>query len=85
MEDLLMRDKVTGIGLELKKFIDKSDMKIDEIAKKSKLNKELIIDFIKLKKEPYVNEMRQLFFVLVNSKNNEEFLKIIDLWFKKSC
>ena len=60
-------------------------MKIDEIAKKSKLNKELIIDFIKLKKEPYVNEMRQLFFVLVNSKNNEEFLKIIDLWFKKSC
>ncbi len=80
-----MRDKVTGIGLELKKFIDKSDMKIDEIAKKSKLNKELIIDFIKLKKEPYVNEMRQLFFVLVNSKNNEEFLKIIDLWFKKSC
>ena len=34
-----MRDKVTGIGLELKKFIDKSDMKIDEIAKKSKLNK----------------------------------------------
>ena len=70
-----MRDKVTGIGLELKKFIDKSDMKIDEIAKKSKLNKELIIDFIKLKKEPYVNEMRQLFFVLVNSKNNEEFLE----------
>ena len=52
-----MRDKVTGIGLELKKFIDKSDMKIDEIAKKSKLNKELIIDFIKLKNQNYTKTL----------------------------
>ena len=77
---LSKRDKVSGIGIEIKKLMEINNISVKELSKKSKLSKRKIKKTIKLKKEPYViPEMTSLLRVLTDKKNA---LLIVNKWFE---
>lgn len=77
---LSKRDKVSGIGIEIKKLMEINNISVKELSKKSKLSKRKIKKIINLKKEPYViPEMTSLLRVLTDKKNA---LLIVNKWFE---
>ena len=77
---LSKRDKVSGIGIEIKKLMEINNISVKELSKKSKLSKRKIKKIINLKKEHYViPEMTSLLRVLTDKKNA---LLIVNKWFE---
>lgn len=77
---LSKREKVSGIGIEIKKLMEINNISVKELSKKSKLSKRKIKKIINLKIEPYViPEMKSLLRILTDKENA---LLIVDKWFE---
>mgnify|MGYP005790105297 FL=1 len=80
----MKRGKVTGIGLELEQLIEKSNLTLKELSKKSDISINLINDFITLRKEPYFStEIQKILYTIMNEENKDEIIKFLIHWLNK--
>lgn len=49
-----MRNKVTGIGNEIKKMMIEKNISIEELSRKANISVSLLTSFVNLEKEPYI-------------------------------
>lgn len=74
-----MRERVTGIGEEIKLLMEKNNISLEELEHRTGISKNLLKQFIELKKEPYVVPEGQKILTAIGLKTEEE----LDLFLKK--
>lgn len=77
-----MREKVTGIGKEIQILMEKNNVSLSELEKKTGISRKLLKDFIELKKEPYVVPEGQKILPAIGLKTEREYDDFIKKWLK---
>lgn len=77
-----MREKVTGIGKEIQILMEKNNVSLSELEKKTGISRKLLKDFIELKKEPYVVPEGQKILPAIGLKTEKEYDDFIKKWLK---
>ena len=77
-----MREKVTGIGKEIQILMEKNNISLSELEKKTGISRKLLKDFIELKKEPYVVPEGQKILPAIGLKTEKEYDDFIKKWLK---
>ena len=77
-----MRQKVTGIGKEIQILMEKNNVSLSELEKKTGISRKLLKDFIELKKEPYVVPEGQKILPAIGLKTEKEYDDFIKKWLK---
>lgn len=79
------RGKVSGVGAEIKRLMDKNNITVKELSEKSTISEKIINGIINLEIEPYATpEMQRIMFVMMNKNNKEEIIQIVNNWVKRS-
>ena len=77
-----MREKITGIGKEIQILMEKNNVSLSELEKKTGISRKLLKDFIELKKEPYVVPEGQKILPAIGLKTEKEYDDFIKKWLK---
>ena len=84
-----MREKVTGIGKEIERIMKKNNMTLEELSSRTGISKNLLKQFIKLKKEPYITSEGQKILPAIGLKTEEELCNFVEKWIElakeKNC
>ncbi len=84
-----MREKVTGIGKEIERIMKKNNITLEELSLRTGISKNLLKQFIELKKEPYITSEGQKILPAIGLKNEEELCNFIEKWIElakeKNC
>lgn len=84
-----MREKVTGIGKEIERIMKKNNITLEELSSRTGSSKNLLKQFIELKKEPYITSEGQKILPAIGLKNEEELCNFIEKWIElakeKNC
>ncbi len=75
-----MRERVTGIGKEIKVLMDKNNISLEELANRTGISQSLLKEFIELKKEPYVVPEGQKILPAIGLKTEEELNQFLKEW-----
>lgn len=75
-----MREKVTGIGNEIKLLMEKNNISLEELENKTGIKKNLLKQFIELKKEPYIVPEGQKILPAIGLKTEEELDQFLKKW-----
>ena len=84
-----MREKVTRIGKEIERIMKKNNITLEELSSRTGISKNLLKQFIELKKEPYITSEGQKILPAIGLKNEEELCNFIEKWIElakeKNC
>lgn len=84
-----MREKVTRIGKEIERIMKKNNITLEELSLRTGISKNLLKQFIELKKEPYITSEGQKILPAIGLKNEEELCNFIEKWIElakeKNC
>lgn len=75
-----MRERVTGIGKEIELLMKENNISLEELECRTGIDKNLLKEFIELKKEPYVVPEGQKILPAIGLKTEEELDQFLKKW-----